>query len=603
MITKEQPRTFLIRSLNRLYQIAFLLSFFSAFTACSLLPNLDGTNAESSDQKAISEPTPKKTTTFSKPFEEDTLLNLLLGEIAIYDHDINTAASQYKNEALKTKDKAVTMRAAKLARYNKNLNDSLLLAEQWHTLDPLDKAATENLADLYSRTNRPLDALKILANTFLNSESNIDNLNFSLLRNSKFSTDKNNDANNTLQKVIDQLEALDGQREHKNFTLILTQALLLKNNNENEKALAKLNILESFGSDPIRLSLIKSELLAELDRDQEAAKILKKAIKKNPENRKLRIEYAKKLIKTNLSASEKEYARLLEETPNELSLVMSHGLVAAENGNYQEAERSLKHLLSLQKETDFAHYHLGMIALEQEDPEKALNYFKQVGESKFLRDSARQIMAIYENKNKSKSAVEYLQKQRLLYPNMAEIFWIYESYVYRDLKQYTQAHNILSEAIEKMPYSNTLKVERSHISEKLGNISLTIKDLRDVLANDPNNVFALNALGYTLANHTDKFDEALNLVQKAINILPDNAAIRDSLGWIQFKTGNYEEAEKNLKMAFTQMEDDEIAAHLIELYWTIQQKGKAKEIYKTMLKKDTEIPLTNATIKRLNIKF
>ena len=120
----------------------------------------------------------------SKPFSEDTLYNLLVGELAVHDRNLATAAANYHHEAQLTRDIGVTARAAKLTRYLRDEQAAIEMGELWYELEPDSQSAADNLADLYAKTNRPLQALDVLEEQQRKGHK----ARFGLLRNSKFNT-------------------------------------------------------------------------------------------------------------------------------------------------------------------------------------------------------------------------------------------------------------------------------------------------------------------------------------------------------------------------------------------------------------------------------
>ena len=97
---------------------------------------------------------------------------------------------------------------------------------------------------------------------------------------------------------------------------------------------------------------------------------------------------------------------------------------------------------------------------------------------------------------------------------------------------------------------------------------------RQILQEDPNNPPTLNYLGYMLADHNVRLEEAFNMIKRAVDLDPQNGAYLDSLGWVYFKLGKYDEAEDNLRRAADKTPyDATIQDHLGELY---AKTGKLK---------------------------
>ena len=530
----------------------------------------------------------------NRPFEADTLFNLLVGELSVYNGDIETAAKNYYREALNTQDPQVVARAARLARYLRNANAAIEMAELWNKVDPSNPKASENLADMLARTNQPLRALQILERQLDAGEA----AEFGVLRNSTLPT-----GSAQLREVLIQLERLSDQDRSENFSLLLTYTLLLQKNGEHENALAQIQRLRNFDGDPVQLAIIESQLQTELGQHQAAAKVLRKALKKRPDERSLKIAYARKLTQTNLVLAEKTFAELLQDTPFDTTLLKPHSLIAAENNNFLAAKKSLQTLLDNNRETSFAWFNLGLIAAAEKDTDAALNFYAQVQPGDYYLPAVQKTVTLLAAQEQLHEARSYLAALRQKHPQQAPLFWNAEAELLSDSSELVDAHSVLSEAIEQHPNQIALRLERSFLSEQLDDISLVEVDLRHVLAIDPQNIVALNALGYVLADRTTRYNEALDLIKKALALKPDDAAIMDSLGWVQFHMGRLDAAEKNLQKAYNKLSDDEIAAHLIELYWTSGQSKKAAKIYKSIQKAAPNHPKVDRTLLRLNIPF
>jgi tetratricopeptide (TPR) repeat protein len=128
-------------------------------------------------------------------------------------------------------------------------------------------------------------------------------------------------------------------------------------------------------------------------------------------------------------------------------------------------------------------------------------------------------------------------------------------------------------------------------------------DLRELIGRDPNNVAALNALGYSLANlTTDRHDEAYHLVKRALELKPDDAAIMDSMGWVEFRRGNLDSALDYLQKAYAIFPDPEVAAHLGEVLWQLDRKDEAITIWSTSQKEHPDSDPLRNTLQRLTGK-
>jgi tetratricopeptide (TPR) repeat protein len=149
------------------------------------------------------------------------------------------------------------------------------------------------------------------------------------------------------------------------------------------------------------------------------------------------------------------------------------------------------------------------------------------------------------------------------------------------------------------PDNISILYARALFAISIGRMDILEKDLGRILELDPENVDALNALGYTLADQTDRYQEAAAYINKAYALRPDEPAILDSMGWLQYRLGNYQEALGYLEQAMDRMPDSEIAAHLGEVLWVTGDRQRALKVWNDMLKKDPESRHVRETKKRL----
>lgn len=163
----------------------------------------------------------------------------------------------------------------------------------------------------------------------------------------------------------------------------------------------------------------------------------------------------------------------------------------------------------------------------------------------------------------------------------------------------TAALSVYSRGLDLAPDEPRLLYARAMLSIEMDDLRAGEADLRKVLATDPGSADALNALGYTLADRTDRLEEAVELIEKAIKIKPDEPAIMDSYGWAQYRLGNIDEAVKLLRKAYAKQPDSEIAAHLGEVLWISGDHDEARQIWEQGRKEDAENKVLIETMKRL----
>ena len=138
------------------------------------------------------------------------------------------------------------------------------------------------------------------------------------------------------------------------------------------------------------------------------------------------------------------------------------------------------------------------------------------------------------------------------------------------------------------PDDPALLYARGLMWERLDQVGKAEADLRRLLVIDPDNVAALNALGYTLADRTDRYREALELIDRARVAEPGNAAIIDSYGWVLFRLGKARAALDHLRHAYALQQDPDIASHLGQVLWVLGRKDEARKYFEDARRLDPD---------------
>jgi tetratricopeptide (TPR) repeat protein len=154
--------------------------------------------------------------------------------------------------------------------------------------------------------------------------------------------------------------------------------------------------------------------------------------------------------------------------------------------------------------------------------------------------------------------------------------------------------------LKALPDERRLLYARALLYERLDRVDECIADLRRIVELAPEDADALNALGYTLADRTQSFEEAHALVSKALALAPDEPAIIDSMGWAEYRLGNLDKALEHLRRAFSLQPDAEIAAHLGEVLWASGKRDEAREVWKKGREIDPENEALAETVGRLD---
>jgi tetratricopeptide (TPR) repeat protein len=170
-----------------------------------------------------------------------------------------------------------------------------------------------------------------------------------------------------------------------------------------------------------------------------------------------------------------------------------------------------------------------------------------------------------------------------------------------DNKKYDDARTLLAKANTDTPDDVDLLYQQAMVDEKLDKLDEMERLLRHVLQLQPNNSQALNALGYSLADRNLRLDEALGFVQQAHALAPSDPFIVDSLGWVLYRLGRYDEATSFLGQAYASRKDTEIAAHLGEALWAEGKHSEATELLRDAHRRDASNDVLRQTMARLKV--
>lgn len=314
----------------------------------------------------------------------------------------------------------------------------------------------------------------------------------------------------------------------------------------------------------------------------------------------LRLSYARLL----LEADHREAARAQMQQALKLD-AQNHdaryalGVLALNDNNLSEAEQLLTPLLKTARAQDAA-LQLGRLAELRGQREQALDFYLQVTRGAPALDAALRRAAVLGRMGRVDVARGQLSSLREQLPQLAARFYLAEGELLLDAKRPAEAVTLYGEALQRHPQDPDLLYARSLAHERSGNIASAETDLRAILDAEADNARALNALGYMLTVHTRRFDEAQDLIQRALALEPDDAAILDSMGWLHFRRGDARRALDYLQRAHTKFADAEISAHLGEVLWTLGDKEAARALWAQALKKDPDHPVLGETVKRLS---
>ena len=523
----------------------------------------------------------------------DSLFNLLAAEFAGTAGHVETSLKYFGEAAKSIEDSRLSARTAHIALYGGRYDEALIALDRWQEFEPEAQDLPRMYAITYLKLEQPENAApyikKILAD--FDGSSVDEALAVKQLLAAEAST---RDAYVVLQKLND--------TEEKNTNLLILQSRYAAQLKKYEASLAILDQVLEIDPSLHEVLIIKAKILTAQGRHEEAVLLIKQLLDELPENDALRLQYARMLVEQhNLEAAIKQYSILYERMPDDAGIALSLALLNIETKKLDEAVEVLEHLIVIDKNVSIANYYLARIAQNQGEDKQAVAYYLRVKQGEYVFDAQLRIgvlLAVLGKTDEGLAKLEALAEDQTDWSLRVKSY-LAQGEILRHQKRYKEGVEMYSRALQQKRDDTNLLYARGLMAEKVDRLDMAEADLLKVISKEPDNANALNALGYTLADRTSRYQEALDYIKRAAELVPDDPAILDSLGWVSYRLGKMDEALKWLSKAFEMLEDAEIAAHYGEVLWQSNQKGKAREVWEKGKSLNANNPVLVETLKRI----
>ena len=522
---------------------------------------------------------------------DDLMFDILLAEIAGQRGQVDVAVPHYLQAAEDANDPRVAERAVQIASYAKQYDVARRAAHRWVELDGENIEARKALTALSLHTG-DMDEVTVQMDYML-SVSDDPEEGYQLATAILARTEDKQEALTAMQTLVTRHP--DSPYAWMAFARIAILAEQL------EQALTHVNKALELQPDLPAALILKAQLLVRLDRKQEATLVLKRATEVHPENADLHFAYGRMLLDAEqLEAARKQFAKVVQLEPDNPDGLYSLALLELETGKFKDGEQHLKQLLEQGERQQSAYYYLGYATYEQGDIDAALKWYGMVESGDYWGQAQLRIAAMLMQQEKVDDMHDYLRVMRQKNPDKIAQLYLVEGQALSNAGFTAEAYAVYGTALKASPDNENLLYARSLVAEQLGLLDVAESDMRRILASDPDNVRTLNALGYTLADHTDRYEEALGYIIKAYEQSPDDPAIIDSMGWVHFRMGELDMARLYLQQAWDMTQDSEIGAHLGEVMWVQGDHEAARQIWKMSLEATPDNPVLLEVIDRIN---
>jgi tetratricopeptide (TPR) repeat protein len=562
--------------------------------ACSHLPN----NSAHSDPSRSATPPHAAVTEKNQPvqvlpnvaLDERMLYEFLLGDIALQRGRPELALQAYSDLAKTTRDPRVARRAAQLAFESRQMDKSLEAFSLWQELEPTATLPNQMLVSVMLSGGKLSEASPYVRRWLEAESKNVAEVFVQL--------------HALLQRTPNKIAALEWLEEvakpyPASAEAHWAVAQLALDANQKELALREVRQarqLQPAWGMPV---MLEAQLLMPTEPKQALAS-LRDFLQGQPTRKEVRLFYARALLEQkNYVESRVQFQQLLTESPGNPELAFAVALLSLQMGELGRAEKELQESLAQgKKDTDTVHYYLAQLSEAKKDDVMALAEYRLVRVGEYVFAARLREAYLLSKGAKLKEARAVLKAVPVSNNQQRVTVALVEAQLLRDAKQLEASQQVLLDALDKLPNHPQLLFEAAMVADKLGKIDQFEQMLRKLLQVAPDHAQAYNALGYSFLDRNVRIEEGMQLVQKAYQLEPNDAAITDSVGWGYYRLGKMDKSAEFLRKAFALNTDPEIAAHLGEVLWVQGNKDEAIKVWQDTLKEHPDSTVLRALIKK-----
>ena len=522
----------------------------------------------------------------------------LTGDIALQRGEPGLAARAFYEAARDAEDPALARRATEVALFARQRPLALESAKLWATLDPSADRARQLVATL-SQAGTGTDLKRELERVLAEAAANGKSLGDAFVQlNQALATQSDKVA--VFKLVVDLAKpypeiaeahyavAMAGYNTGLADLEILAQAVRAA-----DRALELKPGWE-------RGALLKADILTKSSR-ADAIRFLNAFLAGVPESKAATGALAQLYVEQKRYGEARAlFQRLYEDDPSDRDIAFAIAALSMQMKDYAAAEPLLQELKrSGYGDPGVAAFYLAQIAEETKRYDEAIERYREVTQGERAWTAKLRIAAVLAKKDSIDAARGYLDTLQAEGRDQQTERVQAEAQLLRDAGDFAGAYALLERALQADPNSSDLLYDIAMIAEKLDRLDEVEQRLAHLIELKPDNAQALNALGYTLVDRTERTAEGLRLIEKALTLAPEDPFILDSMGWAQFRLGNLGDSEKFLRRALADHPDPEIAAHLGEVLWAKGERDSAQELWQSQLRSNPDNPVLLETVRRL----
>lgn len=345
-------------------------------------------------------------------------------------------------------------------------------------------------------------------------------------------------------------------------------------------------------------------LLLTQNKVEERSAFIKEFVEQYPSSVAMRISHASELVVNKKYAEAYDLMlEVLKDAPNDVSALQFSAALAKELNDAKKAAYYYRRALNIEPKNDDVRMAAAGLALSEKRYVTAERFYGDVSApDKFFEAQVQLANVRYEigGIDSAMLALAMIEPQTNdQYLQLA----ITRHYLLMRAFKYEEAFGYANDTLVYMPSNQDLLYARGLVAAELQKLSIAEQDLRSVISANPKNANALNALGYTLADQTDRLEEAKELIGQALLLRPNDAHILDSWGWVAYRLKDFDTAIEYLRKAYEVSPEVEVAAHLGEALWESGEQEEAKSVWAQAYAEQADNPVLNATLEKYAVTF
>ena len=528
---------------------------------------------------------------------------LLKAEFAFRNGDWQGPYLTVLSLAQQTRDPRLARRAAEMAVAAKQADDTLAAVRLWYRLDPDSDEATQYFVGMVVTSEKIGELEPVFEERLREAPAARRGI---LLFQVQQLLGRAKDKEAALAMLERLVEPYDNTMEAR---IVRAQIALVRG----DKALARSHAQAALAAKPD--AEIAMLMLAQVTDDEaQVVAMMEKFLKSYPNARDVRAAYARVLVnRKDYPGARREFESLLKAQPDNAATLYALGILATQMEDAPGAETYFTRFVEV----------LGRNPDDERDPSRALLILSQLAEERGdLPGAVQWLDKVPQNTDEQTRFNAQLRRAHLVgkggdlpaarsllgeikpaEPARQAQVMAAEAQLLRQANQLPEAYAVMEAATQRFPKNPDLLYDFALLAEKLGKVDVMEAQLREVMAQAPDNHHAYNALGYSLAERKVRLQEAYGLIAKAFEMAPDDPFIMDSMGWIHFRMGNLAEAEKFLRRAYGLRRDPEIGVHLGEVLWQKGEKSAAQKLWRDARAKDPDNGALRETLARLGLSL